>query len=202
MNINPSLIMVAYIIEIIISYHIYNLGDSPPYLYVILKGSVVVLEKSLSSPIATITDSFTPESQHLDQSNSSKSLEKLLSRIKPKINKKDYSENESVTILKSLSDLHDTQVDMSKINHKRNNFIISKESNHTEPRLNNNNHKILDSFDKVYYESAISPTYQNVPNFYTKNEFNIAEFPKMKIKYQLAYGNYFGEIVSNNCFKK
>ena len=206
LNISPFLIMVL-LINIISYWNV--LGDAPLYLYVILKGSAVVLEKSLSSSsLSYIPNSVTPTS-NIDQSSSKSSEKKSLLRMRPNVIQKDYSENESLTILKSLPDLCNTEVYTSKINYKRSilNRIISKESPRAESSLNDNNDDnynnqiLLDSFNKAHFESATSPMYQKIQNFNIKEGLNILP-PDMKIKYKLSYGNYFGEIVSNNGIKK
>ena len=187
---------------------IYLLGDPSTYLFIILKGSVVILANTSTSSLSIpLTTNFlhTQESS-INLGSFSKSPEK--SKIKEKV---DDSTKKSIKIIQSFPDISDEDSDTSLGNSKISSNLTHRLLPKTQGSLDNlsynndicfNNQTIIDSLNEDCLESAISPKYDDKRLNHRIKTISKNPSSHMDIKYQLSYGNYFGGIASKNGLKK
>ena len=186
---------------------IYLLGDPSTYLFIILKGSVVILANTSNSSLSIPSNTnFITQESSINLGSFSKSPEK--SKIKEKV---DNSAKKSIKFIRSSPDLSDEEADTSLGNIKISSNLTHRLSPKTQGSLNNlssnndicfNNQTIIDSLNEDFLESAISPKYDDKRLNCSIKKISNNPSSHMDIKYQLSYGNYFGGIASKHGLKK
>ena len=168
---------------------IHLLRDNPSYLYVILKGKVIVFEKSIS------------KQRQLQKNNL------LVKRTSIQLN--DKSNHENKKIIKIMDETTPKSSDRSQLNNEINQQKSPRNKQSIEKTM------IFQTFQAdIRYEIQQNPSSQNdlqdksiSPFSENKNVIEVGNMKKKNysdstIRYKLSNGNYFGDIsLRNNCEK-